>query len=395
MRTKMRLNFGFLVLVLLATALPTVAAAQDYNIDPQAPWFEKLRFGSWGEMHYNAGEDDAPDKIDLHRVALEVAVPFNDWLRLYGETVLEHGLVSGAAGKTTGELTIQQLYVDWMLQRFLNLRLGRMLKPFGIVNRKHKPTLFNGVERPAFEEVMFPTSWFGDGLGVFGQVTDMLHYEMQLTSSLDGSQFNGVDGIRLGAQRQTPSLSQPSFTVRIDFVSPQTTQQGAAAGKSLRFGAAYFYGGLDNGNNGVNPGIDAELKIYNFDFEYRTGSLDLRGAWAYEWIDDALSIGANTANELQGYYLEAGWHVWPSLFRQGRLQQSDMILFVRHDDFDTQFDVSSTLISDPRGPRGEWTFGLSFYPVPQLVLKGDYQLRDDESAAGLPDQLNFGLGWAI
>jgi hypothetical protein len=29
------------------------------------------------------------------------------------------------------------------------------------------------------------------------------------------------------------------------------------------------------------------------------------------------------------------------------------------------------------------------------VIKADYQLRDDESAEGLPERFNMGLGWSF
>ena len=45
--------------------------------------------------------------------------------------------------------------------------------------------------------------------------------------------------------------------------------------------------------------------------------------------------------------------------------------------------------------RDEWTFGVSYWPVPSVVVKADYQLRDDESAEGLPERFNMGLGWSF
>jgi hypothetical protein len=33
--------------------------------------------------------------------------------------------------------------------------------------------------------------------------------------------------------------------------------------------------------------------------------------------------------------------------------------------------------------------------VPDVVFKADYQWRDDDSADGLPERLNLGLGWSF
>jgi hypothetical protein len=56
--------------------------------------------------------------------------------------------------------------------------------------------------------------------------------------------------------------------------------------------------------------------------------------------------------------------------------------------------MPSGIPSDPTGDRDEWTFGFNFYVTPQLVLKADYQVRDDASSGGgVNNQLNLGIGW--
>jgi hypothetical protein len=50
---------------------------------------------------------------------------------------------------------------------------------------------------------------------------------------------------------------------------------------------------------------------------------------------------------------------------------------------------------DPAGRQDEITFGVSFFPTTNLVLKADYQIRDDDTAAGLPERFNLGVGWSF
>ena len=45
------------------------------------------------------------------------------------------------------------------------------------------------------------------------------------------------------------------------------------------------------------------------------------------------------------------------------------------------------------GDRYEWTLGLTFYPIPSLVIKADYQIREDGTDKDLDDLFNLGIGW--
>ena len=46
-----------------------------------------------------------------------------------------------------------------------NLRGGMVLTPVGIINERHEPPVFYGVERPFVDTVIIPTTWFEAGAG--------------------------------------------------------------------------------------------------------------------------------------------------------------------------------------------------------------------------------------
>ena len=50
--------------------------------------------------------------------------------------------------------------------------------------------------------------------------------------------------------------------------------------------------------------------------------------------------------------------------------------------------MPSGVAKDPAGDRSEITLGLNFYPIPNVVIKADYQVRD-----GLSNLFNLGIGW--
>jgi len=359
--------------------------------EQQTEWFERFRLGGYGELHANFGEGSDPDQIDLHRLVAYVGYDFADWIKFNSEIEIEHAFVADSDdGDVGGELSIEQAYFDFLLSPPLNVRIGRVLTPIGIVNQDHEPTLFNGVERPSFSKYLIPTTWSSDGIGIFGDLTGSTNYQLYVVGGLDGSEFNATNGIRGGRIKERPSLQEPAVTGRLDFYP------FSGGGKhDLRFGLSGYFGGLDNANKGATPGIDGDIQIYSADFQYSISRFDFRGVVADTRIDGAEEIGNGTAEEIFGWYLEVGYHFLPDTWKQGKLAKSDAVVFVRYDDYDTQYKMPSGVAADPAGSRTEWTAGLTFYPTSQVVLKADYQIRDDDSDEDLGDRFNLGLGWAF
>jgi hypothetical protein len=357
------------------------------RLDPNG-WLSRFHLGGYGEMHANFGEGDAADQFDLHRLVLYLGYDFADWIRFHSEIELEHAFASSDSG---GEVSVEQAYVDFLAWPALNFRLGRVLTPLGIVNAKHEPPTFNGVERPSFAKYIIPTTWSSDGVGIFGSPASWLQYELYVVGGLDGSELSAKSGIRDGRIKERPSLHEPAVTGRLDFF-PLAGRE-AAFGQQLRLGVSGYCGGLDNGNKGKDPGLDGRILIYSADLEYTIGKLDVRGAIAHEVIDGAREIGNGTASEIFGWYLEGGYHIWPEAWKKGKFRESDAVAFVRFDWIDTQHRMPDGIARNPAGRRREWTLGLNFYLTPNFVLKADYQIRDDDSGEGLANLLNIGAGW--
>lgn len=356
-----------------------------YNVPD---WVDRFTLGGYGEMHANFGEGGSPDQFDIHRLVLYLGYDFNDWIKFHSETEIEHAYVSE---DSDGELSLEQAYVDFLLTDVFNVRFGRVLTPIGIINKKHEPPTFYGVERPSFAKYIVPTTWPSDGIGLFGNLSPSLKYEAYVVGSLDRSKFDALSGIRKGRIKERPSLHEPAVTGRIDYYP--FAERAAIYDQLLRLGLSSYWGGLDNGDKGINPDIDGDISIYSADFEYSVAGWDFRGVVALEDIDGALEIGNGTASEIFGWYLETGYHFWPDSWKTGKFSRADAVIFLRFDDFDTQHDMPSHVPENPAGDRTEWTMGVSFYPRPNFVLKADYQIRDDASAEDLDNLFNLGVGW--
>jgi len=357
--------------------------------DSQA-WFQRVNIGGYGDMHWNFTEGPGGDLFDLHRFVLDIGVQFSERLSLQSELEIEHAFVSKSSG---GETLFEQAFIEYALCDPLRIRAGRILVPVGIINARHEPPSFNGVERPSFAKYIIPSTWSADGFGIRGWMLPSLKYEAYMVTSLDGSKFSAKDGIRGGRLKERPSQQELAFTGRLDWFP--FALRPAPHGQLLRIGVSTFLGGLNNGNKGANPGVDANLSIISTDVKYTISCFDFRGVFAYEEIDGALALPVGTASEIVGGYLEGAVHVWPDAWCCGRLRRADAIVFVRYDLYNTQYRLPPGVAKTLTGDREEWTVGFGFLPQPNFAIKLDYQFTADASPSDPADRFNVGLAWSF
>ena len=100
-----------------------------------------------GYMDFHLNNDGLnPTTFDFHRFVLMFGHVFSDRVRFWSELELEHALVEG--GEPSGELELEQAYLDFLVTPKFNFRAGMLLTPIGIINERHEPPSFHGVERP-------------------------------------------------------------------------------------------------------------------------------------------------------------------------------------------------------------------------------------------------------
>jgi phosphate-selective porin len=341
----------------------------------------KLKFGGYGEIHSNFTQGSDSDKVDFHRMVLYVGYDFADWIKLHTETELEHAFVKD----DDGEISLEQAYVDFLLADNFNIRAGRILTPIGIINQKHEPTLFNGVERPNFSKYIIPTTWSSDGIGLFGALGQSVNYQAYVVAGLDGDSFSS-SGIRDGRIKSRQSLNDVAFTSRLDY--------RPFARKDLRLGISGYYGGLDNTDGGGN-GKGGKIAMTSADFEYSISKFDFRGVIAQTDISGARELGGGVAEEMFGWYLEGAYHFLADEWKTGKLEKSDAVVFMRYEEYDTQHKMPSGLTRTAGKDKDELTFGINFYPTSNFVIKVDYQLTNDDGSSDADDRFNIGLGWSF
>ena len=145
-----------------------------------------------GYMDFHINDPQYADAVlDFHRFVLLLTHSFSDRIRFVSELELEHTVVSD---ETKGELELEQAYVDFLISRPFSMRAGIVLAPVGIINERHEPPVFHGVERPAVDTVIIPTTWFGAGAGVHGEIGAGFRYRAYAMETLDATGFSAERG---------------------------------------------------------------------------------------------------------------------------------------------------------------------------------------------------------
>jgi hypothetical protein len=88
-----------------------------------------------------------------------------------------------------------------------------------------------------------------------------------------------------------------------------------------------------------------------------------------------------------GWYVEGAFNLLPIMNKQ------KLFAFARYEQYDTHASTAGSLQRNDAYNRTDITTGLSYHIAPGVVLKGDYQFRDNALSGGdVKDQLNFGIG---
>ncbi len=342
----------------------------------------RMPVSGYMDFHFNKAEAEA-GVLDLHRFVLLFGHTFNRRIQFWSELELEHALVSSE--EESGELELEQAYLDFLIQPWFNFRAGIVLTPVGLINERHEPPSFNGVERPFVDTFIIPTTWFGPGAGFHGDLGRGFLYKAYVMDTLDSSRFSAESGVRDGRQKAfQASLQNPAFTGRLEYHG----LPGASFGASFWTGKTGF----------ATPGINPRLKLIEFDGRISLRRFDFRGQFAQTHLSRTAELNTllqrttgvnpNVAERMRGFYAEAGYHILPVESRH------DLVGFVRYENFDTQNKMAPGFVPLRQFDRDAFVIGLTYYPEPDVALKFDYGILRNQSAfVKAPNIFNVGIGW--
>jgi hypothetical protein len=357
------------------------AAAQTPQTPP--PPERTTAISGYMDFHFNK-QQFADGRLDFHRFVLLITHRFSDRIRFVSELELEHALVEGL--EEAGELELEQAYVDFLLSRGLNVRAGMLLVPVGIINERHEPPTYYGVERPFVDTVIIPSTWFEVGAGVHGEVGRGWRYRTFIVSPLNAREFSAEEGVREGRQKGSDTnIGRPAVTGRLEYVG----RPGLTIGASFWTGRSGFE---------FRPRFDVPVSVGEADIRYSRDRLELRGQWAHVSIKNAgqlndamgraVGVDPNVASALRGFYTEAGYRVISGA------SFGDVGLFARYENFNTQFRMPAAYLPLREFDRDALVVGATYWPDPDIALKLDYSpVRSQNSTIIAPNSFNIGLGW--
>jgi len=350
-----------------------------------------LSIGGYGDVRFRHFVDDDDGDLDVYdalRLVLYTGYKFNDWLVFNSEVEFEH-----ADTGSNGAVAVEFLTVDFLVEDWFNVRTGLLLIPMGFLNEYHEPPFYFGAERPEVERRIIPSTWRENGVGIFGSYdlggAGAVDYRMYGVNGFDASGF-GDNGLRDGRQKGSEALAEHfAFVGRVDYAPPVP---------GLSFGGSVYAG-----NSGQNQRVSGEdlpdtfVHIYELHAQYRGYGVSARGLWTQAFVEDAgelsrdLGLGTfeSVAEEMQGGYVEVGYNVLLYVHTEMTLEP-----FFRYEYLDTQHEVASGFERNDSRDRDIYVVGLSFKPIPQVVLKLDYR-NFDAKENSQSDEIQASVGFVF
>ena len=387
----------------------------------------QLSIGGYGEATYSYNffsdawnryktpenfKNDHHSQVDLPHVVLFLGYDFGHGWSLGTEIEFEHGGVEAAIEmeddeggeyetevERGGEVALEQFWIQKSFMKGLNLRLGHMVVPVGSTNRAHMPTEFFGVFRPAGDATIIPCTWHQTGVSLWGRIGDW-KYEAMVLPGLDSDRFgrdNWVGGAS-GSPYEFKIANALAGVARIDNYSV----------KGLRLGISGYVGNTFS-NTLSHPGktwedVKGTLAIGAFDFDYSGHNVIARGGIIYGHLTDSDRITAynkkmrsdspspktNVASDAISVGVEAGYNIFAHI----KVPRQKLYVFGRYDYYDTMHKTANGILKYEWCGRSRIAAGLNYYPIKQIVIKGEYSIGLMRKAYNNEPAISLGVAYA-
>ena len=353
-----------------------------------------LSVGGYGEFLYQNFDkklqdgtvSPVNDQFDTLRGVFYIGYKFNDRIVFNSEMEFEHSGYSDEHPE--GEAILEFAYLDFLVNKALNVRAGQVLLPMGFTNEIHEPPAVLSASRPFVERSggILPTTWHENGVGLHGELPGDLSYRVYLVEGLNAAKFS-AQGISDGRQSGNKAIADRfALTGRLDW----RPIPGTTAGFSFYKGSSIHsdpYGAPISAITVPTTLLDAHV-------EYRAAGWQLRGLYARTTLgaSEVASLGAadpafQAGTRQWGGYLEAGYD---ALSFTGSKQA--LIPFLRWERMNTQAQVVAGASADLANDQSIVTAGLSWKPIPQIAVKGDFSWVKNGARTGR-NILSLALGY--
>lgn len=387
----------------------------------------QLTIGGYGEATYSYNsysdawnryktpenfKDDHHSRVDLPHVVLYLGYGFGNGWSLGTEIEFEHGGVETAVEmeddeggeyesevERGGEVALEQFWIQKTFSKAVNLRMGHMVVPVGSTNRAHMPTEFFGVYRPEGDASIIPCTWHETGISLWGRIGDW-RYEAMLVPGLDSDRFgrdNWVGGAS-GSPYEFKIANALAGAARIDNYSV----------KGLRLGLSGYVGNtfsntLSHPNQNWEK-VKGTLAIGAFDFDYSGYDIIARGGVIYGHLTDSDQITAynkkmrndspSPKTNVASDAISAGEEIGYNILARTKLTDQKLYIFGRYDYYDTMHKTASGILKYDWCGRSRLAAGVNYYPLKQIVIKGEYSLGLMRDPYNNEPSISLGVAYA-
>ncbi len=334
-------------------------------------------------------------RFDLPHVVIFLGYDFGRGWSMSSEIEFEHGGTESAVEIETeeageyeseiergGEVALEQFWIQKTFNHAANLRAGMMVVPVGQTNSHHMPTEFFGVYRPEGENTIFPCTWHDIGISVWGKAGNW-RYEAMLLPGLDSERFGNDSWIHYG------SASPYEFKIANSYAGAFRVDNTSVPG--LRISASGYVGNSFRNtlypiNNTKNDGVHGTVTIGAVDFQYKGHGFLARGNFDYGHLSDSKRISTfniamsknstskrqKVASDVIATGVEAGYDFFTLNSRLARRGEK-LYVFGRYEYYDSMYKMESDTKEDWCG-RQRVAVGVNYFPMSQLVVKGEYSI---------------------
>ena len=331
-----------------------------------------LSIGGYGEMYYShysepQGSNEYTNKVDVYRFVPYIGYKFSDNIILNVELEFEHGGVEAGDG---GEVIVEFMYLDFLINKNFNVRLGHMLIPMGLINERHEPTLFNTVQRPNTSKYLIPSTWHESGAMIFGEIAEGFNYKVAGTTGIDSSK-DGDKWLRNGRGGSFEN-TDPSFgiTTRLDYTGIN----------GLLIGASVY--------------ADRDINMFDVHADYKVGGFRTYGVYTMSTREDnaaksAQNISTNSeATDAKGGFINVGF----DLLTLTNATSDKLPIFLQYESISPRDKLLDSTSVDS---LDSVTVGINYFPHEQVVLKLDYVMQDKHESTPDTDIISASIGFVF
>ncbi|MFT7004751.1 MAG: hypothetical protein ACJAWW_002116 [Sulfurimonas sp.] len=314
-----------------------------------------LSIGGYGEMYFaNAVKDSgsATSTLDVYRFVPYIGYKFSDNIILNTELEFEHGGVDSDGNG--GEVIVEFMYLDFLINKNANLRVGNMLMPMGLINERHEPTLFTTTQRPNTSKNLIPSTWHESGVMVYGDITENVSYKFAAVSALQ----TGVNGSKWLRDGRGGSFKQTdanlAFVTRVDY----TGVNGLLAGGSVYTAPSV-------------SGTESTTTMYDVHVDYKNSGARVYGVYTQTNRTNASDIASDAVESAKGGFINASFDVLTLTSMTTQLP-----VFVQFESINPEDKKADGTSEDSTDTI---TVGVNYFPHEQVVLKLDYAMSSQGS----------------